>query len=94
MTVMKVKTVNKKPASMAKVWSGAGKPPLSFVGDGPVDYKGGRIYKDNNKKMWRIIRERGVYKTECQCTWKGGTPDKASWEGALRKMDIYKPAKK
>ena len=60
----------------------------------PVDYKGGRIYKSIPKNMWRIIRERSVYKTEAQASWGGPEPSAKSWSKALSQIDNYKPKKK
>jgi len=49
------------------------------VGDGPVDYKQGRIYTSAARTAFRVIRLRGVFNTERQfrCAKKGKTDKKA-----------------
>ena len=45
------------------------------VGDGPIDYRGGRIYTSAARTAFRVIRKRGVFNTERQLQWaqKGKT---------------------
>ena len=41
------------------------------------------------KQGWRVIRERGVYKTEKFVNWGGPKPTLATWEMALEAIDSY-----
>ena len=61
-------------------------------GDGPVDYKGGRIYTSTPRSAFRVIRLRGNFSTERQARWKTSTkPDQKAFQDALRMVDEYKP---
>mgnify|MGYP006879329250 CR=1 FL=1 len=83
-----------KPTKVSVVWDGKGakgKPPCPKLGDGPVDYKTGRIYLSAKRKSFRIIRKRGAYETEAATKWKKDKPDEATWKVALKKIDDYKP---
>ena len=60
------------------------------VGDGPVDYKHGRIYTSAARTAFRVIRQRGVFNTERQFRWaKKGKTDKKSFDAALQAVDDY-----
>ena len=53
------------------------------VGDGPIDYKHGRIYTSSSKSVFRVICQRGDYFTERNegCKWKNkDKPDKKVFE--------------
>ena len=61
-------------------------------GDGPIDYKGGRIYTSTPRSAFRVIRLRGNFSTERQARWKTSTkPDEKAFQDALRMVDEYKP---
>ena len=61
-------------------------------GDGPIDYKGGRIYTSTPRSAFRVIRLRGNFSTERQARWKTKTkPDQKASQDALRMVDEYKP---
>ena len=60
------------------------------VGDGPVDYKHGRIYTSAARTAFRVIRQRGVFNTERQFRWaKKGKTDKKAFDAALQAVDDY-----
>ena len=60
------------------------------VGDGPVDYKQGRIYTSAARTAFRVIRLRGVFNTERQFRWaKKGKTDKKAFDAALQAVDDY-----
>ena len=67
-----------------------GVPACPKVGDGPVDYKAGRIYTSATKLNFRVIRLRGQYSTERQIRWAKGKPSRAEWGAALKCIDEYK----
>ena len=79
-------TMLKRPAAVPWITK---KPPLPRKGDGPVDYKGGRIYTSVARATFRAIRERKVYATERSQKWAGNTPDKKSWDAALKSIDEF-----
>ena len=63
---------------------------LPKVGDGPVDYKHGRIYTSAARTAFRVIRQRGVFNTERQFRWaKKGKTDKKAFDAALQAVDDY-----
>ena len=60
------------------------------VGDGPVDYKQGRIYTSEARTAFRAIRLRSVFNTERQIRWaKKGKTDKKAFDAALQAVDDY-----
>ena len=81
-----------------KVWDGKGArgtPPCPKAEDTtPTDYKSGRIYQSKPRETFRIICERGVWKTEKTVNWEGGKPTPKIWKAALAKIDTYKKGKK
>ena len=63
---------------------------LPKVGDGPVDYKQGRIYASAARTAFRVIRQRGVFNTERQFRWaKKGKTDKKEFDATLQAVDDY-----
>ena len=61
-------------------------------GEGPIDYKGGRIYTSTPRSAFRVIRLRGNFSTERQARWTKSTkPDDKAFKNALRMVDEYKP---
>ena len=51
--------------------------------DGPThDYRGGRIYWKANSFAFRVIRERGMYKSERKIRWETKTPKQSEWDAA------------
>ena len=95
MTAMKaMKTMkamkSEKKTSEIPMYTVSGKAPCPKVGDGPVDYKGGRIYTSLSKSAFRVIRERGNYDSERSSTWaKVDKPDRKAWLAALKHVDEY-----
>ena len=79
-------TILKRPAAVPWITK---KPPLPRKGHGPVDYKGGRIYTSVVRSTFRVIRERKKYETERSQKWAGKTPDKKSWDAALKSIDEF-----
>ena len=64
---------------------------LPKVGDGPFDYKQGRIYTSGAKGSFRVICKRGDYYTERQAGWKDkAKPDRQALEKALQKVEEYR----
>ena len=60
------------------------------VGDGPVDYKQGRIYTSAARTAFKVTRLRGVFNTERQFRWaKKGKTDKKAFDAALQAVDDY-----
>ena len=60
------------------------------VGDGPVDYKQGRIYTSAARTVFRVTRLRVVFNTERQFRWaKKGKTDKKAFDAALQAVDDY-----
>ena len=64
---------------------------LPKVGDGPFDYKQGRIYTSGDKGNFRVICKRGDYYTEKVATWQDKTkPGRQALEKALQKVEEYR----
>ena len=59
----------------------------------PHDYKSGRIYYKRSSRTFRVIRLRGVYKTERKVQWSDCDPSPSEWKAALKLIDDYKPPK-
>ena len=67
-------------------------PPCPKKGDGPIDYKQGRIYTSIPKMCFRVIRLRGLNKSERMLKWGDGKkPQLKAWKEALKKIDEYDP---
>ena len=100
----KAKAVLKKPASAtdskkrkagsdAIEWTKKTKPPLPPENDTTVvHYNGGTIFKYPLKKIYRFIRERGVYKTELQRRWKDCR--KTAWLDGIKAIDDFQKKRK
>ena len=59
-------------------------PKVHEKGDGPThDFRNGRIYWKTNAFAFRVIRKRGLYKTEKKITWANKkTPTQGDWDAA------------
>ena len=58
-------------------------PKVHGKADGPThDYRNGRIYWKANAFAFRVIRKRGLYKTEKKIKWSKKTPTQAEWDAA------------
>ena len=64
---------------------------LPKVGDGPFDYKQGRIYTSAAKGSFRVICKRGDYYTERAAALKDkAKPERQALEKALQKVEEYR----
>ena len=59
----------------------------------PHDYRGGRIYSNRQHKVFRVIRQRGIYKIERKIGWSDDNPSPSEWRLALKLIDDYRPVK-
>jgi len=58
-------------------------PKVHGKADGPThDFRNGRIYWKANAFVFRVIRKRGLYKTEKKIKWNKKTPTQAEWDAA------------